>query len=157
MQVGNHFLSETILIFGAVDVGVDLCVVAFLLEDGEVLQHFRLVLGSPTQQMLEVQFNETIGIAVFKKLLLVKPTFRHLTHEFTNAEKATFEQGLRTFQALGGHDVLIAEHLLVDRSDQSFVVIFRGVGPVFLVAVVGKTLDAQVGGVGECHERGGRR
>ena len=47
----------------------------------------------------------------------------------------------------------MAEHLLIDSADDGGFVLVRGVGPVFLVAVVRIPIDAQIGRVDQSHER----
>ena len=47
VHVGHGFLPEAFLVFGAVEVGVDLRIHALLLQQGEVVQHFCFVVGRP--------------------------------------------------------------------------------------------------------------
>ena len=154
MDVGNHLLPEPLLVLRAVEIGVDLGVVALLLQDGEVMQHFGLVLGSSAEQVLEVELDEAVGVAVFKEFRFVQAALGHLADELAHAQIAPLEEGFGAFEPLAGHDVLVAEHLAVDGPNQDLLVIFGGVRPVFLVAGAGETLDAQIGGVGESHGRG---
>ena len=48
---------------------------------------------------------------------------------------------------------MVAQHLAIHGADQGCLVVLGGVGLVFLGRSIGKTLDAQVGSVGECHGR----
>ena len=117
MNIGNHLFAETILVFGTIQVGIDLGVEALLLQDGEVVQHLSLVLGSPAEQMLKVQLDEAVGIGALKELRLVQPALGHLAHELPHAQVATLEQRLRTLESLRGHHVLVAEHLTINSTD----------------------------------------
>ena len=156
MQVRNNFFAEAVLVFGAIEVGVDFGVETLLLQDREVVQHLGLVLGGPAEQMLEVQFDEAIGVAVLKELGAIEAALGHLTHKLPHAQVAPLEQRFGAFEALAGHHVLVAEHLLIHGADQGSLVGFGTINPVFLAGGVGVALDAQVGSVGKSHERAGR-
>jgi len=46
MDVGHHVLAEAVQVFGAVDIGVDFGIHLLLLQDREVVEHLRSVVGS---------------------------------------------------------------------------------------------------------------
>jgi len=151
VQVGHALLTEALLVFGAIEIGIDLGVVAVLLQQGEVVQHLRLVLGSAAQQVLEVELDEAVGVGALEELLAVEAALGHLAHKLTHAQVTALEQRLRTFEPLAGHHVLVAEHLQIHGADQGRLVIRRAGDPVFVDTGVGVTLDAQVGSVGKGH------
>jgi len=103
MQIGHRFLAKPSLVFSAVDVGIDFSVVTLLLQDGEVVEHLRLVLGGTPQQMLEVELDETVGVGIGKETVFVETTFGHLAHKFPQAQVAAAEERFRPIQPLTGH------------------------------------------------------
>ena len=44
------------------------------------MQHLRPVLGSAAEQVLEVELNEAVAVAVLEELCLVEAALGHLTH-----------------------------------------------------------------------------
>ncbi len=92
VEIGHTLSTETILILGAVEMGIDLGVVALLLQDGEVVQHLCLVLGRAAQQVLEVELDEAVGIAALEEALAIQTDLGHLTHELAHAQVAALEQ-----------------------------------------------------------------
>lgn len=116
-----------------------------------MVQHLHLVLRSPAEQLLEVELDEAVRIGALKKLGALQTALSHLAHEFAHAQIAALEQRLRPFKPFAGHHILIAEHLQVDGADQRLLVVLGGVQPVFAGALIGETLDAQIGSVGESH------
>ena len=156
VQERHHLFAEAFLVFGAIEVGIDFGIHALLLQDREVVQHLGLVLGGPAKQMLEVELNEAIGVAVLEELGAIEAAFGHLTHKLPNAQVAPLEQRFGAFEALARHHVLVAKHLLIHGADQGSLIGFGTIDPVFLAGGVGVALDAQVGSVGKSHERAGR-
>ena len=115
------------------------------------MEHLRLVLGGATQQMLMVQFNEVVWIAVFKELGAIETALGHSTHEFAHTQIAVFEQRLHLGESLTLHQILVAQYLFVDGTNQSGLVLLGTDRPVLLVAVIGKSLDAEIGGIDKRH------
>ena len=143
MQEGHLLFTEALLVFGAVEIGIDLGVVALLLQDREVVQHLVAALGRTAEQMLEVQLDEVIGVGVLKELGAVEAALGHGAHKFTHAQVAIAEQRFSTTEALTVHHVLIPQHLTVNSTNQSRFVVGAGTsGPVFVVAIVGEPFDA---------------
>ena len=92
MEVRNYFFAEAILIFSTIDIGVNLVVIALLLQEVEMLQHFDFALGRPPQQVLVIQFNKAVGVGVAEEAITVERAFGHLTHELTHAQVAALKQ-----------------------------------------------------------------
>lgn len=122
MEVGHHVIAKSIHVLVTVDVGVDLGVIALLLQDCEVMQHLLTVVGSPTEQVLVIQLDEAVGIAVLKELAAVKTALGDSAYKLTNRQIAVAEERLSTLEPLAGHQVLLAEQLLVDGTDERILV-----------------------------------
>ena len=158
MQVRHAVVAEVGVVFRAVEIGIDLGVVALLLQDREVVQHLRLVLGSAAEQMLVVELDEAVGVAGLEEAGAVLRALGHGAHEFAHVEIAVDEQRFSSFEPLAVHQVLAAQHLLVHGADDGALVAVGGVAPVRFVLAVGKPLDAQGGRLHERHEgRAGRQ
>jgi hypothetical protein len=156
VEVGNLVFSETLLVFGAVDVGIDFGVEALFLQDGEVLAHFSLVLGSAPEKMLEVELDEPVRVGAFEEALAVEAAFGDLADQFAHTQIAATEQGFRALKAIALENVLKTQNLLVNRPNQCGRIGFGGIQPAFLVLRGRETVNAQIGSVDECHGRAGR-
>lgn len=105
VQSKNHLTDKAILVFGTLETGSNLGVVVLFLQDREVVQHLRLLLRSATVQVSEVQLDEAIGVSVLEVLSLVQTALGHLTHQLTQTQVTTLEEGLRLYQPLAGPEV----------------------------------------------------
>jgi hypothetical protein len=151
VQIRNCLFAEAILIFDAIDVGINFSVVTLLLQDCEMVKHLRLVLRGAAQQMLKVELDKPIGIAIGKEAIFVEAAFGNLTHKFANAQISPSEKRFRSIQPLACHHILASKNLLIDRADQIGLVDIRAGRPVGFVAIIGEARDAQIGSVGKGH------
>ena len=102
-------------------------------------------MGSPAEQVFVVEFNEPVGIAVFKELGAVQAAFGNRAHQLAHVQVVIAEQGLGSGETLAGHEVLLTEHLLINSPDDGVLILCSGDRPVFLITIIGKTLNAELG------------
>ena len=156
VQIRHSVVAETALVFVTVEVGIDLGIDTLLLQDREVMQHLLAVLRGAAEQVLVVELDEAIGVAALKETLAIQTALRHGAHQFTHRQIAVTEQRFGTTEPFAGHQMLLAQHLLVHGTDGGVLIGVGGVRPVLAAGIVGETLDAELGCADEGHgEKGG--
>lgn len=143
MQMGHAVVAEAAGVFGTVDVGIDFGIEALLLQDREVIQHFGLVVRGAAEQMLVVELDAPLRVAVLQKSGALEPAFGHGSYELPHAQMTDAEQRLDSFEAFVLHQILPAKHLLVHGANDGVALVNRSAGPAFLVLTSVKTLDTQ--------------
>jgi hypothetical protein len=63
-----------------------------------------------------------------KEFILIQFRFGHGADEFPDADGTITEQGFDTGQALGTHNVVIAQYLTVDGANYYFCIVTRPIG-----------------------------
>ena len=92
---GNSVFTEGALVLLAIDITCDFCVIASLSQDFGVLTDFSLRLRSSTQEVFEVQFDETVWRVRFEETALVFSRQSNGTDKFTGAQIAVDEPAFR--------------------------------------------------------------
>jgi hypothetical protein len=157
MQVRNRVVAELAVVLSAVEKGIDLGVVALLLQDREVAEHLLPVLRSAAQQVFVVELDEAIGVAVLEEARAIQRALGHGAHQLAHIQVAIAEQRFSAGQALIAHQILAAQHLLIHRADDRVQIIVGGMRPVLFALSGGKTLNAQGRCLNERHNvRAGR-
>ncbi len=82
-HVGHRVFTEGVLVLSAVEVAVDLCLVAVVGQDLDVLTQLGLRLGCPAQEVLEVELNEAVRGVGFEETAAVLRGERDGPHQFS--------------------------------------------------------------------------
>ena len=97
--IGDNVVAEVLDVLNGIDVGINICVVAFVLVQVQVEDYFALVIGCASEQMFVVQLGKASLKVVVKELCLIQFRLSHAANELAQGDAAIAQQRFSTRQA----------------------------------------------------------